>query len=148
MEITIGGLCPVCSYERMFIVNSSLERLAFQCCPNCTFTYNSLGLLSFDEIVHQITYRLSVCAAKNEIESAGVYPDADRDRDCDPYYSLLRDFVILYQGYYNQMTPHHQRLNLMTITLNAERKMLINLCEPPAELVSTFKNTNPPKLNR
>ena len=148
MELSIGGKCLVCSYPKMFIVNGLVDKLAFQCCPNCTFTYNRLGGLDFQSASLQINYRLSRNAAISEVQQAGIYEDEEREFHRDPFHSLVADFTKIYHEMFTVKSEQQQRMHLLNISANANRLMEGNLCEPPADLVSLFRSSNPPIINR
>jgi hypothetical protein len=149
MELLIGGKCAVCSYTRMFVVNGLVDKLAFQCCPNCTFTYNRLGELDFQTAALQINCRLSRLAAIDEVQKAGIYEDEEREFHRDPFHSLVADFTKMFHESFTIKSEQQQRMYLLVnVSANAERLMDVNICDPPAALVSRFRSSNPPIINR
>jgi hypothetical protein len=148
MELSIGGKCPVCSYTKMFIVNGLVDKLALQCCPNCTFTYNRLGELDFQTASLQINCRLSRLAAIDEVQQAGIYEDEQREFHRDPFHSLVADFTKIYHAMFTSKSEQQQRMHLINVSVNAVRLMNENICEPPPDLVTRFNNSKPPIFNR
>lgn len=141
LNINIGGHCPFCGNDRMFIKTSEIPRLSYQTCPRCTISYGNSGLLPFSQCSSSANADISVALAKDDMLRAGIGPEAGRDPDRDPYFSLLADLSATYQGDFEALPQDLKREFLIEFSLAAERCAELNAIYISDENVRAFYDT-------